>query len=88
MDPWRLVTSREDPGMGDFPPIFLDDFGRFRAEPLVSGLAYTAQIDSGFGRSGGVAFSHLKLAPGEVRDLGDIRAGPFVDLRNVRHPAR
>jgi protocatechuate 3,4-dioxygenase beta subunit len=75
----REFTSHDDPQAGIFPAASTDEHGRFRAERLVPGQSYSADIYLGFGRSDGTAFEGLKLAPGEVRDLGDLRAKP-VDI--------
>lgn len=72
----RESAARDDPGAGIIPDTSTDDHGRFRVERLVPGLGYTAEIYLDNGRSGGRAFEGLKLAPGEVRDLGDIRIRP------------
>ena len=42
------------------------------------GQSYSADLYLGIGRPSGPAFEGLKLAPGEVRDLGDLRLKPPV----------
>ncbi len=81
----RVVDHRGEPisrGVGLFAPLgrgitasASSDFaGRFRLERLVPGRAYEVHIDQGFG---GVFISRtlfqVKVAPGKVRDLGDIQ---------------
>src|SRR5207237_5989356 len=75
-DTKREFAVRDDPSSGVFPGAGADEQGCFRAERLVPGQTYDAQIYLGIGRVGGTAFEGLKLAPGEVRDLGDLRAKP------------
>ena len=53
----------------------VDAQGRFRIEGLVPGLKYDV---SGFlsNRVEGIVFKNLQIAPGEVKDLGDIKLPP------------
>ena len=78
----RKFAAHDDPGVGVFPDINADANGRFRAERLVPGQSYTATLYLGIGRPSGLAFADLKLAPGEVRDLGDLR------IKTSSDPAR
>ena len=67
----------DDPAYAFIPNRKTGDDGRFRFDGLVAGLKYEAMLvnvedDKGFG----VVFEDLTLAPGESRDLGDVRAKP------------
>lgn len=75
------LAAHDDPGIGDFPEITTNGHGRFRAERLVPGQSYSATFyrGPGLGRPSGPAFKSLKLAPGEMRDLGDLRLSPPID---------
>jgi RNA polymerase sigma factor (sigma-70 family) len=55
-----------------------DKAGRFRIEEIIPGLRVGAHHHRNSGRRGDQLFDTLKLKPGEVRDLGDIKvkAGP------------
>jgi len=75
-----LVTN-SDPEAGEYPEVTTDADGRFRLEKLVPGQRYSAQVYRGFGLFAGMAFENLVLHPGEVRDLGDIRTKPPVNVR-------
>jgi RNA polymerase sigma factor (sigma-70 family) len=75
----REFAVHDDPGAGIVPEVSTDDQGRFRAERLVPGLSYAATLYLGRGRSSCPAFEGLKLAPGEVRNLGDLRLGTPTD---------
>jgi RNA polymerase sigma factor (sigma-70 family) len=72
----REFAAHDDPEAGIFPSIGADEHGRFRVDRLVPGLSYSADVYVDAGRPGGTAFEGLKLAPGEVRDLGDIQVMP------------
>ncbi len=61
--------------------IEIDRNGRFRIEPLVPGMPYSAEVYRGIGKYAGMAFEDVILEPGEVRDLGDIATDPPVDVR-------
>ncbi len=66
-------------GQGFLPqsvPIELDADGRFRIERLVPGLPYMAHHWEGTKLLGRV-FRDLRVAPGEVKDLGDVKPTPF-----------
>ncbi len=76
----RKFAAHDDPATGIFPESQTDEHGRFHVERLVPGQSYSASIFLGIGRPGGIAFEGLKLAPGEVRDLGDLRARPASDV--------
>jgi hypothetical protein len=72
-------ASHDDPSVGRLPVgIETDEHGRFRAERLVPGVGYTANVYRPAGRLWGTAFRDAKVAPGRIRDLGDIRLrGPL-----------
>jgi RNA polymerase sigma factor (sigma-70 family) len=72
---WHEIATFNDPAFGKMNYPNLEDDGRFRIEKLVPGQAYRADV-WGSHRQSKIAFEGLKLAPGEVRDLGDIRIGP------------
>jgi RNA polymerase sigma factor (sigma-70 family) len=79
-DTVREFAAHDDPGIGIFPAgVTTDGHGRFRAERLVPGQSYTATLYLGIGRPSGPAFEGLKLAPGSVRDLGDLRLSMPTD---------
>jgi hypothetical protein len=73
-DPVRAFATHahDDPGIGVFPDVITDEYGRFRAERLVPGQSYSATLYL-VGRPRGTAFEDVKVAPGKVRDLGDLR---------------
>ena len=75
----REFAAHDDPGAGVFPGVSTDEHGRFRAERLVPGQSYGATLYLGIGRPSGPAFEGLKLAPGKVRDLGDLRLGTPIN---------
>ena len=74
-DQVREFPAHGDPSLGAFPAVETDQQGRFRAERLVPGQSYSATLYLGIGRPSGPAFEGLKVAPGQVRDLGDLRLG-------------
>ena len=55
------------------------EFGAFFGLALV--FIFFALTARGTGMFAGVAFENLVLKPGEVKDLGDIRSKPPVDVR-------
>ena len=67
-----LSVAIDDSKVGDFPATRVGVDGRFRVERLVPGQAYTA--DYSMGGAHGRLLDRATFAPGEVRDLGDIRA--------------
>jgi hypothetical protein len=69
----RGFAAAADLSLGIFPAVQTDEHGRFRAEQLVPGQSYSATLSLGVGRPSGPAFEGLKVAPGRVRDLGDLR---------------
>ena len=79
----REFTAHDDSTAGIFPGVVrTDDHGRFRVERLVPGQSYSADLYLGLGIGpGGTAFEGVKLAPGEVRDLGDLRLKPPITER-------
>jgi hypothetical protein len=78
---WRGTVTNSDATVGEHPCGPTDQQGRFHLEQLVPGLGYGAQIYRGMGMFAGTAFENLVLKPGEVKDLGDIRSKPPVDVR-------
>ncbi len=50
--------------------------GRFRIEGLVPGLKYGARVIAPGRNRPGIAFRDVTLAPGQVRDLGDLKLTP------------
>ncbi len=74
-------TRLDDPTVGGFPSINLDADGRFRVERLVPGQRYTTEVYRGMAMDAGPAFEDVVLAPGEVRDLGDITTRKPVNVR-------
>jgi hypothetical protein len=78
----RLVAkdwqeSRDDPSRAILPDRTTDGEGRFRFEGLVAGLKYDARVvNAKEGEDFGIVFEEIKLAPGESRDLGDVRSKP------------
>ena len=71
-----------DPDVGVHQGLTTEPDGRFRIDRLAPGQRYTAEVYRGMGQYAGKAFEALVLEPGEVRDLGDIRTEPPVDIRN------
>jgi hypothetical protein len=71
-----LIVAIDDPKVGDFPGTRTEVDGRFRVERLVPGQVYTAVYAIGIGGLNGKLLDRATFAPGEVRDLGDIRT-PF-----------
>jgi hypothetical protein len=74
-DTLHEFAAHDDLGLGMFPAARTDEHGRFRAERLVPGQSYCATLYLGIGRPFGPAFEGLKVAPGKVRDLCDLRLG-------------
>jgi hypothetical protein len=68
--------TENDPSIGRFPYVEVPKDGRFRAEQLIPGQKYTAGVAHKIGEWGGTIFENMTLAPGEVRDLGDITPRP------------
>jgi DNA-directed RNA polymerase specialized sigma24 family protein/protocatechuate 3,4-dioxygenase beta subunit len=60
------------PNGNSSPGIIIGRDGRFQVEGLVPGLKYGASAIEGFMYRGEV-FKNLKVAPGEVRSLGDLK---------------
>jgi hypothetical protein len=81
MGNWRGIVTNSDATVGEHPGGQTDEEGRFRLEQLVPGLRYSAEIYRGTGMFAGMAFENLVLKPGEVKELGDIRSKPPVDVR-------
>jgi hypothetical protein len=79
---WHGIVTNSDPTVGEHPGAPTNAEGRFRLERMVPGLRYSAEIYHGTsGRYLGMAFENVVLQPGQVRDLGDIRTKPPVDVR-------
>jgi hypothetical protein len=81
MGGWRETVTNRDSTAGEHPGGQTDEQGRFRLEQLVPGLRYRGEIYRGIGMFAGMAFENLVLKPGEVRELGEIRSKPPVDVR-------
>ena len=81
MDRRSMVANEDDPLYGELPDSGLDGKSRFRIERLIPGQRYRALIYRDGGQFAGVAFESVVLAPGEVRDLGDIRSKAPVDAQ-------
>ena len=81
MGNWRGIVTNSDPAVGEHPGVQTDLQGRFRLEQLVPGLRYRAEIYRGTGMFAGMAFNNLVLKPAEVKELGEIRSKPPVDVR-------
>ncbi len=84
----NVVLRETDDMLFDWPPepygLFpqgnrTGDDGRFRIEGLVPGLKYAATVHGPVAKSDAL-FRDLTVAPGEVKDLGDLRVSP--DGRN------
>ncbi len=69
--------AKDDRSRAILPDQTTDGDGRFRFEGLVAGLRYDARVvNAKEGEDFGIVFDELKLAPGETRDLGDVRSKP------------
>jgi hypothetical protein len=75
------IVVNSDRRSGEYGLVNIDGALRFRIDHLVPGQRYTAKVYRGIGLFAGNAFENLVLGPGEVRDLGDIRTKPAVDVR-------
>jgi protocatechuate 3,4-dioxygenase beta subunit len=72
---WQEAVT--DPSRAVLPDQKTDHNGWFRFEGLVAGLKYDARVvNAKEGEDFGVVFEEIKLAPGESRDLGDVRSKP------------
>ncbi len=65
------------PGAGGEDGLAIGRDGRFRIEGLVPGLKYGARVFGPSQKRLGVAFRELVVAPGQVKDLGDVQLKPF-----------
>ena len=78
LQPWGTITGRivDDDGQPrsglEVYNIRIGGDGRFRIEGLVPGRKYEAAAVEG-SRGIGVAFHDVTVAPGEVKDLGDLK---------------
>ena len=75
------AAGRFDPDRGFLPTnerIELDRDGRFRIERLVPGLAYKAHASKDNMLYGPV-FEGVRVEPGKVKDVGDVKITPFRD---------
>ena len=61
--------------------ILLGADGRFRVEGLIPGLKYGASVVNGSMQIGEL-FKDLDVAPGEVKDLGDLKVQPFKNQQD------
>ncbi len=70
--------SHDDPAIGILSHVKTDAEGRFRIEGLVPGQSYTGNAvgEEAEKRGFGVVIDRVVLKPGEIRDLGDLRARP------------
>jgi RNA polymerase sigma factor (sigma-70 family) len=73
-DHGSLTVAIDDPKVGDFPDGRVEVDGRFRVERLVPGQVYSASYYVGMGGPHAKLLDRAIFAPGEVRDLGNIRA--------------
>jgi RNA polymerase sigma factor (sigma-70 family) len=73
--PKRLEEQAVLAGGASGSGIPVDRDGRFRVEGLIPGLKYSADAGAGMNLLGPL-FRDLILAPGETRDLGDIKLAP------------
>ncbi len=69
-----------DPTRGVYAICTVEPDGRFRVDRIVPGLRYSAEVYRGAGQFAGLAFENAILKPGEVRDLGDVRTKPPVNV--------
>ena len=76
------TATNEHPETDDILPgsdwnngIAVGNDGLFRVEGLVPGLRYSTTARSGFEAFGDL-FMNLTVAPGEVKDLGDLKVQP------------
>ena len=81
MGNWRGIVTNGDAMAGEHPGGQTNKQGQFRLEQLVPGLRYSAQNYRGMGIFAGMAFESLVLKAGEVKNLGDVRSKPPVDVR-------
>lgn len=75
------LETNADPDVGEYANIQIDANGRFRIDRLVPGQRYTARVYGKIGMFAGTGFENLVVRPAEVRDLGDIRTQPPVNVR-------
>jgi hypothetical protein len=76
-----VIAIDSNPDVGLHGELNTDAEGRFRIEQLIPDVRYNAKVYRGPGTFAGLAFEDLVLSPGEVRDLGDIRTKPPIDVR-------
>ncbi len=77
----ETLEINPDPEIGIFQSRESDENGQFRIDQLIPGQHYSATMGRNM-KYVGVAFENLTVGPGEVRDLGDIRSQPPIDVRD------
>ena len=74
LDEGLPTVAIDDPKVGDFFAGGVGVDGRFRLERFIPGQVYSASYVAGLVGARGKLLDRATFAPGEVRDLGDIRA--------------
>ncbi len=70
-----LIDGESHADRGTLPGLPIGRDGRFRVDKLVPGLKYGGGASEGYMYRGDL-FRDVVLAPGEVRDLGDLKVVP------------